>query len=420
MSEIMYVSETIHEFQKRNGGIVSTIEKRFTSNSLQYSKSTNVDKSTKVGLGYIVRLGQVDINRNTKMAKISSLLQELPASAKIVEKYPTRFCSNCKRSSWQFVEMVQSGHATCRGCGRVQHSSKANVGTLYLNDDGHSNKSMLEFTPGMDHRDTCLKKNGQRMMGGTQRPTSHLRNFWRIQKKIDGIARCWHFVAIDSLIRSGKAKLKTFYYRIHDDHADDNRRKMPHGGAALAAACFYAAVLEFEARTGNKTVCSLPAIQEQAQGEVDRSRYRRTRDVTDLVILKYAKLLQKHNLCQALVPEIGAETLQFTSTSAGLEHSRMALFGECQPVKFHLPSKESWGLQIGDTHDGVLYIDSITTDGIAFQTGLRNGDYIFQLDGQTLLSSCTPSLILKKVVALKKNTTEPQIEISIMRRKKRQ
>lgn len=418
MSERMYVSETIADFTKRNGLIVSTIDQRFTSHSLKHSTSKTIDKSALVGYGYITQIGQVDIKKKTKKTTINKLLQELPDTTNIIEMYPTRFCKNCKRSSWQFVERESSGHATCRNCGTVQRSGKANVGTLYLKDDGHSNKAMLEFTPGMDEHDSCLTKNGKRMMLGNQRPTSHLRNFWRIQKMIDGLCNAWHFVAIDSLIRSAKFKLKKFYYSIHNGVPDDNRRKLPHGGAALAAACFYCAVLEFETRTGYKTICSLPAIQEQAQGEVVRSRYRKTRDVTDLVILKYAKVLQKQGLCQALVPQIGAETLKFTATSAGLEHSRMAVFAKCHPVKFHLPSKNSWGLQIGDTHDGVLYIDSIETSGIAYQIGLRQGDFLFQLQGNTIPTTMTPSLFLKTVVNVKKNVTEPQIEMSIMRRKK--
>jgi len=417
MSERMYVSETIEKFKARNGAIASTIDTRFTSDSLKFVNCKTKDKSKKVGSGYIVQIGDVTITKRTKIRTINALLQGSDRSIKIVEMYPTRFCSNCKRSSWQFVEMERNGHATCRGCGLVQRSTKSNVGTLYLNDDGHANTSMLEFTPGMSHIDTCLSKNGKRMDGGNQRPTSHLRNYWRIQKKVDGIAQFWHWVGIDGIILQAKAKLKKLYYMIHDSVSSDSSRKMPHGGAALAAACFYCAVLEYEKRTGCKTICTLPAIQEMAQSEVDRSKHRKTRDVTDLVILKYAKILQKRGICQASVPQIGAETLKFTSTSAGLEHSRMALFAECRPVKFHLPSKTSWGLTIGDTNDGVLYVDSIETTGAAFQTGLRNGDYVFQLQGKTVPTATTPVLFLKQVLATKQHTIEPQIEISIMRKK---
>jgi hypothetical protein len=419
MSERMFVSETIGDFVARNGRITSTIEKRFTSDTLKSPACLKKSDGTKVGSGYIVQLGPVDIKKSTPLRTIQKLLKELPNDAKLVEMYPTHFCSNCTRSSWQFVEDESSGHATCRGCGVVQRTTKSNMGTLYLKEDGHSNKSMWECTPGMDHRDTCLTKNGKRLDIGRQRPTSHLRNYWRIQKKVDGIAQRWNFAAIESIVRLAKAKLKKFYYMVHDGVESDNVRKMPHGGAALAAACFYCAVLEFETRTGYKTLCSLPAIQESAQTEVDRKQSRKTRDVTDLVILKYAKLLKQKGLCQALVPHIGSETLKFTPTSAALEHARMALFGECRPVKFHLPLQEKWGLQIGDTRQGVLYIDSLHTDGIAFETGLRKGDFILQFQGNTMSCDMTPARFSQQVVAAKQHSSQTQVEISIMRKKKK-
>ena len=94
----------------------------------------------------------------------------------------------------------------------------------------------------------------------------------------------------------------------------------------------------------------------------------------------------------------------------------MALFSECQPVKFHLPSKASWGLTIGDTHDGVLYVDNVETNGAAWNSGLRNGDYIFQLQGKTVVTTTAPVDFLRKVVETKKTTTEQQIALSIMRK----
>jgi hypothetical protein len=416
MSDRIYIEESVHAFYSRNGVIVPTIEKRFSSDAL---KSSNVHKKdTKAGSGYIIKIGEKNIKRNTTMNQLREMLQESPKDAIIVEMYPTRFCSNCKRSSWQFVESQSRGHATCGGCGTVQKTSASHMGTLYLNDSGKANKANWECTPGMDHNDTILTKNGRRYEIASQRPTSHLRNYWRIRKKIDGIAQFWNFSAIDALVRSAKAKLKKFYHHIHDGKNSDNARKLPHGGAALAAACFYCAVLEFEHRVHYKTVCSLPAIQEQAQLEVDRNKYRKTRDVTELVILKYAAMLKKYELCLAPVPQIGAETLKFTPTSAALEHARMALFTNCQPVKFHLPTHNTWGLQVGDTQQGVLYIDSIETEGIAFKTGLRKGDFIFQFQGNTMEIDCTPGLFHNTVVATKKNSNQPQVEISIMRKKK--
>ena len=83
-----------------------------------------------------------------------------------------------------------------------------------------------------------------------------------------------------------------FYYTIHSDEDEDDERKMPHGTADLAASCVYASVLEFEERVGFKTVCTLPAIQESAQSSRDVKSNRRTRDVTDVKIIRYTNMLK--------------------------------------------------------------------------------------------------------------------------------
>ena len=150
---------------------------------------------------------------------------------------------------------------------------------------------------------------------------------------------------------------------------------------------------------------------------MDRKHHRSNRDVTDLIILKYAHMLKKCGLCSVFVPQIGAETLKFTATSASLEHARMALFNACKPVKFYLPVDGSWGMQVGDTHQGVLYINSIQSEGVAFDKGLRKGDYIFQLQGQTMGIEITPAVFLRQVVAAKQKEAQLQIEICIMRKK---
>ena len=422
MSERLYVSETVSEFRARGGAITSNDASRFTSDSLkspqQRRKLTRDELKTKMGRGHLMQIGSVTITKKTSRNQLDKLILASSGDCKMVEVYPTRFCTNCGRSSWQFVDFENRGHSTCRGCGTVQKSSKSHMGTLYLNDEGTSTKSKWECTPGMDHHDSSLvDARGRRMDIASQRPKSHLRNYWRILKKIDGIGGFWHFLAIDGIIRSAKAKMKSFYHSIHDGLQSDNKRKLPHGGAALAAACFYCAVLEFEQRVQYKTPCTLPAIQEGASSEVDRKHHRSTRDVTDLIILKYAQMLKKRGLCSVFVPQIGAETLKFTSTSASMEHARMALFNVCRPVKFYLPVSGSWGMQVGDTHQGVLYINSIQSDGVAFAKGLRKGDYIFQLQGQTMGIQTTPSSFLRQVVAAKQTEHQLQIEVCIMRKK---
>ena len=78
-------------------------------------------------------------------------------------------------------------------------------------------------------------------------------------------------MSAELIIKRAQHKCKAFYYSIHTDSPDDNHLKMPHGKAQFAAACLYAAVLEFEQTRGYKTPATLPVIIESAQWEVDRN-----------------------------------------------------------------------------------------------------------------------------------------------------
>ena len=226
-------------------------------------------------------------------------------------------------------------------------------------------------------------------------------------------------MAMESIINSAKAKLRNFYYTIHDGTENDNNIKLPHGGAALAAACFYVSVLEFENRVQTKTVCTLPAIQESAQSVRDCKANRQTRDVTEIKILKYAKRLHEYGLCAVKVPEIGAQTLQFKPKSASLQHARMAIFNQCHPTRIFLPLNKSWGMRIGDTKQGVLYIAAVKSTGEAFTAGIRKGDYICQMNKEHIDIDYTPKKFETYVKSLKgKKSTKNIVEITIMRKKK--
>jgi len=357
------------------------------------------------------------IRKKTTLANCQELFQSMSMDSYISMTHPTRFCGHCQRPSSYFVNRERAGHSTCTGCGVVQRLAQNNF-SLRLTDDGVSNKSQWEHTPGMDARDcTLVTKKGTRIGPSVK---SHQRNWWRIRAKIDEIANDWNFSAIDSLIKIAKAKLKKFYFMIHDDNRNDGMDgKMPHGGAALAAACFYCTILEFEQRVGFKTVCTLPAVQESAQACRDQKNGRKCRDVTDTKILTYSNMLKRHGLCSAKIPVIGAETLRFHPKSAALQHSRMAKFGECSIVKFHLPVNGSWGIKVGDTKQGVLYIDGCSTDGFAWKQGIRKGDYLFQLERETIDINCTPRKFAEKIAKARKRVHHKSVlELAIMRKKK--
>ena len=369
---------------------------------------------------YISQIGERTIRKDDDYKMVMEFLSTAPDTIKIVSRHPTRFCTGCKYPSWHFISHERDGHATCKHCGICQKLAQNNF-SLRLTDDGVANKGQWEHTPGMSHRDSILvNKKGKRLEIAGQKPKSHLRNYWRIRGKIEGIANPWNFMAIESLISKAKEKLKRFYYSIHNDEVVcDNEGKLPHGGAALAAACFYCAVLEFEKRVSYKTQCTLPAIQESAQSARDKKNGRKCRDVTDAKILRYSSLLKRYGLCSVIIPQIGAETLRFHPKSAALENARMGIFNECHPVRFHLPTSEAWGISVGDTHNGVLYIERCTTSSEAWKQGVRKGDYIFQIEKETLDIDFTPNKFAKRIENLRQRLVDkPVIELMIMRKKK--
>lgn len=366
---------------------------------------------------YLVGIHTEKIFKNVELKKCQDLIEKMRSHETICIIESTRFCDHCNRPAWCFLKFEHKGHATCPGCGVVQKLYTSNF-SLHLGEDGHANKSQWDHTPGMTARDCSIHKKGKRV---GQRPKSHWRNFLRIIGKIEAIANDWHFMAMESLIRQSKAKLKRFYYRIHNDSESDSysESKLPHGGAALAAACLYCAVLEFETRVGYKTPCTLPAIQESAQSCRDIRNNRKCRDVTDRKILRYACLLKRYGLCAVKIPEIGAETLRFHPKSAALQHARMAIFNECSPVRVHLPTKEGWKMRIGNTDQGVLYINAVQVGGHAWEQGIRKGDYIFQVEQETMDIHCTPKGLEKHIRDLRKRLAKkPVIQFTLMRKKK--
>lgn len=409
------VSETVAEFMAR-GGVV-----KMNRNGRATTQSMLIPSEGQAGHGYFVQIGTRRANKNVTVEQVRTALAQASPDAVIVELYPTRFCVHCSGPSWNFIHDARRGHSTCKKCGTVNKLFQDNLGTLHLNDDGKANKNHWNITPGMDHNDTETRRNGKRIPTAGLRIKSHKRNYWRIRKKIDHISDEWHFQGIDKLITRAKAKLRIYYYKVHTTHEseDDEKSKMPHGAAALAAACFYVSVLELEHRLGHKTPCTLPAIQESAQAARDHKSGRTTRDVTIVKILKYADILQRAGLCSVSVPHHNAETLRFTAKSSDLQHARMAIFNDCTPARFHLPASGPWGITIGDSKQGILYIESIKTSGKAFAAGIRKGDYLFQVEKETVEYSLNPQRFQTWVGALReKKSKKPVLELTIMRKKK--
>jgi hypothetical protein len=411
--DLITTTFTKSEFIRKGGKMTLSVERRPSVVFPRQNRPKDL-----CDYSFMDQLGQTSIKKRSSLEQCRKIFDEMPENALMVVIHPTRFCCNarCGRPSSYFIDRHREGHSTCTKCGTVQRLAQNNF-SLRLNDDGDANKSAWEVTPGMTARDcTITTRKGQRI---GHKIKSHQRNLWRIKGKVEGIANEWHFEAMESLIRRGKNILTKLYYRIHnDDHSDNPEGKLPHGGAAIAAACFYCAVLEFEQRVKFKTPCTLPAIRESAQSCRDHKTGRTCRDVTDVKILRYARMMKKQGLTPAHIPDVSAETLSFHPKSAALQHSRMALFGECNPTKFHLPIADKWGIKVGDTEQGVLYIDNCAVGSCAWSQGIRKGDYIFQLEGETVNCDCTPKKFEQKIINAKQCIQHKSvIELAVMRKK---
>lgn len=414
MSDELTKSEKVSDFRKRQGKLYKNKYGRVTANI--FRRCSRQQR----GMGYISSIGRRNVTKKITHEQILSYLKDCPGDLVITEIYPTRFCGNerCGAPSRFFLDFERRGHSTCSKCGTCQKLVQQKMGTLHLGDDEKANKSMWNVTPGMGARDSSLTKKGKRLQIGTQRIKSHQRHYWITRKKIELIADKFNFMSVEHIIKNAQHKCKTFYYSIHNDNfIDDNHLKMPHGKAQFAAACLYAAVLEFEQTRGYNTPATLPVIIESAQWEVDRKNQRKTRDVTAEVVIKYLGLLKKRNLFQATVPEITAKTLRFKSKDLELEHARLAVFNKCNPTTITLPSKESWGIKVGDTNQGILYIESVRGDSAAFTAGIRKGDYLFQFQSNTIHINAKPRDFEQMVLTAKKSKDE-FIKVGIMREKK--
>jgi len=412
-------------FRARGGQLSLNYDGRITSGSAKLDVWNRINQGdpyiggTPVGLGRVQRIGEHNVTKKTSLDEANAMLNNCQGADEIHETYATNFCKNenCRRSADTFVNDESRNQSTCVGCGFAQIMASAKF-SRSMNDQGDVDRSQYNHGP-------ANAKLGDTV--GCPRPSSHTKpyhelNYIRIDKKISGIADAFPyppFAGLKTIERSAHDKLKTFYYNLHPEDADDNDLKMPHGGAAFAAACFYAATLEFEANpcrgiNGTKTQATLAVICEYAQSEVDRKRDHRgictTRKVTPLVILRRTQDLG--DLCQAKIPALTSQSLLWTSDTSAKEHGRMALFKECgAPKPLYLPKKGEFGLQIEDTGQGALVVCRVDNDKIAYRQGFRVGDYILFFQAELVKATDTIHIFDKK---MKKAMKETGVELAFL------
>ena len=373
------------------------------------------------GRGYLLKIENTNVPKSATIEQTKTFLKTCSDDCQVVEIYPVQFCSNerCGKASWHMIERPECGHSTCPFCGFTSKLIQ-NLAARHFDkdlDNGQVNKNMYNCTEGMDRHDCFLvNKKGKRMQIASQRIKSHQRHYWAILRIISDILEEWHWGGIESIERSAKKKAKTFYYSVHTE--DNICYKMPHGRAQFAAACVFAAKLEFEAHRHCKTNCTLSRIREEAQYYIRKSNSRKTRDVTIPIIIKYTKMLKARGLCNATIPEITADTLRFKSKNVTLEHTRLAILNQCKIHSVRLPSDKSWGIKVTATDKGLLVIENVSGGGHAFKMGIKKGDYLFQINQETLGVEYSIKDFENFVMDIRKKPTGESVKISIMRKKK--
>jgi len=76
-------------------------------------------------------------------------------------------------------------------------------------------------------------------------------------------------------------------------------------------------------------------------------------------------------------------------------------------------------MRIGNTDQGVLYINAVQVGGHAWEQGIRKGDYIFQIEHETMDIHCTPKGLENHIRDLRKRLSKkPVIQFTLMRKKK--
>ena len=77
-------------------------------------------------------------------------------------------------------------------------------------------------------------------------------------------------------------------------------------------------------------------------------------------------------------------------------------------------------MQVGDTKQGVLYVESVLSSGEAFKAGIRKGDYILQVAKQLVHFDLNPTKFAKMVSTIKaQSSAVPVIEFTIMRKREK-
>lgn len=414
--------ETKADFEKRKGKIHETGDRctngqRFTSYSAKYDKlnrsniGENHIKGRRVGFGYIIAIGTHKVKKDYTCREITQLVAELQPHEQITEQYPTRFCLgvsknsgiSCLQSLNLHVQDEQRAQLICTKCGLSSKMQQYNYGNGKLGEDGKVNRNNQSHAPPNTTIGTTTSGayHGHGQNGSSKRVKlpAHHSNFDRIDKIIVAIADMFEgeFSSLVKIVGRARHKLSQFYSIIHAPTVNDDNapRRMPHGQAALAGACFYVANREHEASAKYETPATLARIVDYANSEViphyNGGRNTR-RNVKIRNIIQHAHTLAKHGLVNPnLIEEAEALSLRWKPEHRRVHHTRMALFALCDQVEtISYSKKKKLGVSLCTTPYGVLQIDNIKPDGYGWSVGLRQGHYLISFQGVEIPVEETP------------------------------
>lgn len=402
-SDYAVIEEPVSAFLKRSGVVYDNRRGGLTV------RMPSADPKQRAW-GKVVGLGNVEIKLNVSKEELNNMIQSCrhPNTTFIRELFPTRFCcyDRCEVPMSFFVS--SNNHTVCSRCGVVQKSVRSHMRRGGLTESGKINMKNLDFTPNMSVTDTSLRRKRKRGTSdddfiSVKKTKSHERTLYKRLKLINNITECRYFGGIEKITSAASYKMRKLYHLIHNEDSSDGTHKQWHGDALTAAACVYAAKLEFEeARHGIQTPLTLRVIQDTASQEVIKIDGRAVRDVTVLRIQRYTHRLKRWNLCSAKIPSINAQTVSMSPENASVEHSRISIQNKCDMVHVYVPTSGPLGLTIRDTDNGILTVDKLPSASAAYKAGVREGDYLFQIEKDTIETGQTPHGFVQSLIEWRK------------------
>lgn len=383
------VSESKQKFRKRTGELMpnhrygipnsnGTMYWPVTTNSARFSgkyretRDSHLYDGIPIGIGRVTRVGRNPIRPNDTEEYVQGLIDNLQDHELIVECYSTHYChgTSCKSGATCFFDTFRrndkTSESSCMGCGTVT-KLVTYLSTNSRNDEGKVDREAANHGPA----DAPL---GSSTSGQSKKnKPAHKTRCEKIDRTIKNeLSQISDVTVMNHIIKRASCILWDLYNKIHPPisyEKDDNICNMPQGEAETAAACFYAAKIEYEKRMKTVTQITMPP------------------GVNNTKVLKICELLIKHQcIAQNLGPAL--RNGQNHATNALRERSR--IFQTLGPEKKIILSKKMpAGFEIEEIKPGVLKVIEVPRKGQAHKKGLRQGDFIIAFENNEISVTCT-------------------------------